>query len=171
MYTFFTIFGFLFISVASILIDYIYTAFSINKFTSFFYPIDGRTVLNEINITVLPIIVWAFVELPILANNPNFLIAIILNIIVSSAIIYEVKYGLLLINKRQKIIDVFAIISATLLGQTVSYMIFKSPALINSFDYSYIISIVGIVLLFIIHALITLRLPQIKKKKVYKDKR
>ena len=101
MYAFFTIFGFLFIVISSILTNYIYTVFSINKVTNFLYPTDGRNIIDEINITVLPIIVWGFVELPILGYNDNFIISILLNILVSCSIMYEIKYGFYLVLKKE----------------------------------------------------------------------
>ena len=41
-----------------------------------------------IYITVIPILVWSYIELPILGENPYFLLSVILNTCISSAIIY-----------------------------------------------------------------------------------
>lgn len=173
MYSFFTIFGFLFIIIASILINYIYNVFSVNKITNFLYPINGRNILNEINITVLPTIVWGFVELPILGSNSNFIFSIILNILVSCAIMYEIKYGSYIFLKKEKsYINIISIIVAVSIGQLVSYMILKSKPFINLNNTQYIISITGIILILIIHSLIILKIPNFKKNKPkYEEKR
>jgi len=173
MYTFFTIFGFVFIVIASILINYIYNVFSINKVTNYLYPTDGKNVLNEINITVLPIIVWGFVELPVLSGNSNFLIATILNILVACAIMYEIKYGIYVLFKTEsKFINIIAIIISTAFGQLISYMIFKSNPIIDFGNISYIISIIGIILLLGIHSTLILKTPLSKiKKEEYEEKR
>jgi len=166
VYTFFTIFGFLFIVIASILINYIYNVFSINKVTNYFYPTNGRNVLNEINITVLPIIVWGFVELPVLSDNSNFILSVILNILVACAIMYEIKYGIyVLLKKENKFVDIISIIVATTFGQLVSYMILKSNPIIDFGNISYIISIIGIILLLGIHSTLILKTPLSKIKK------
>lgn len=173
MYTFFTIFGFLFIVIASILINYIYNVFSINKVTNYFYPTNGRNVLNEINITVLPIIVWGFVELPVLSDNSNFILSVILNILVACAIMYEIKYGIyVLLKKENKFVDIISIIVATTFGQLVSYMILKSNPIIDFGNISYIISIIGILLLLILHSILILKYPIFRKKSdEYEEKR
>ncbi len=173
MYVFFTIFGFLFIVISSILINYIYKIFSINKITNYLYPTDGKSIINEINITVLPIIIWGFIELPILGSNDNFILSILLNILVSCSIIYEIKYGFYLILKKEsKFIDVISIIIATILGQSVSYMILKSNPFIKLDNIEYIISIVGMIFILILHSLIVLKIPNVKKQKEqYEEKR
>ena len=173
MYAFFTIFGFLFIVISSILTNYIYTVFSINKVTNFLYPTDGRNIIDEINITVLPIIVWGFVELPILGYNDNFIISILLNILVSCSIMYEIKYGFYLVLKKEiKFINIIAICLAAMLGQIVSYMILKSNPLIILNNIEYIVSIIGMIIILLLHSLIILKIPQIKKQKdKYEEKR
>lgn len=173
MYTFFSVFGFLFIVIASILINYIYNIFSINKVTNYLYPTDGRNILNEINITVLPIIVWGFVELPVLSGNSNFLISTILNIIVSCAIIYEIKFGIyILLKKDNKFIDIVSIITSTFFGQFISFMILKSKPIIEFGKITYVISISGIVILLLIHSFLILKYPLLKKdKNIYEEKR
>lgn len=174
MYTFFTVFGFIFIATATIAIDYIYKIFSINKITDFLYPTDGRNVLNEINLTVLPTIVWGFIELPVLGVNHNFIFSIILNIIISCSIMYEIKYGIsLILNKDNKIIDVLGIVLASFLGQVVSYMILKSKPILNIESGIFWISLLGIIILLIIHCIIIFNMPKlnIKQEIKYEDKR
>ena len=151
MYTFFTILGILFVITASVLINYIYKIFSINAITNFLHPTNGNRVINEINITVLPIILWSFIELPVLGKNDNFVFAVILNIIVSCAIMYEVKYGLYVVVKLENTFsEVLAIIMASVIGQGVAFMILKSMPFFNFTNFEYLISIISLIALFII---------------------
>ena len=122
---------------------------------------------------MLPIIVWGFVELPILGYNDNFIISILLNILVSCSIMYEIKYGFYLVLKKEiKFINIIAICLATMLGQIVSYMILKSNPLIILNNIEYIVSIIGMIIILLLHSLIILKIPQIKKQKdKYEEKR
>ena len=150
MYTFFTILGILFVITASVLINYIYKIFSINAITNFLHPTNGNRVINEINITVLPIILWSFIELPVLGKNDNFVFAVILNIIVSCAIMYEVKYGLYVVVKLENTFsEVLAIIMASVIGQGVAFMILKSMPFFNFTNFEYLISIISLIAIFI----------------------
>ena len=173
MYTFFTILGILFVITASVLINYIYKIFSINAITNFLHPTNGNRVINEINITVLPIILWSFIELPVLGKNDNFVFAVILNIIVSCAIMYEVKYGLYVVVKLENTFsEVLAIIMASVIGQGVAFMILKSMPFFNFTNFEYLISIISLIAIFIIHVCIVLEIPNFKKEKsTYEEKR
>lgn len=173
MYTFFTVFGVFFVIISSILINYIYNIFSINKVTSFLNPIDGRSILDEISLTILPIIVWSFIEIPVLGDNNNFLIAIILNIIVNCSIIYIMKYGIFVFfNQENNLITIISISIATILGYFVAFMVLKSHFLINLGHFSYFVSIIGMIILLTLHSLYILKKPSIKKEKTkYEEKR
>lgn len=149
MYLFFTIFGIIFVGSASTVLNYLYDIFSINKITQFFKPIEKST-WNEINITVLPTLIWACIALPILGSNTNFLIAILLNIFISCSIIYVVKYSIYLtLNKENSFINLIAIYIAVLVGQFVSFMILKIEPVISLNIW---ISIVGLIILLIAYA-------------------
>lgn len=123
MYLFFTICGFLFVTISSIIINYIYDIFPINKITIFLKPL-GKNFFNQINITIIPILLWSYIELPMLVTNKYFFLSILLNSFVSCIIIYIIKNSSYLINKKtENTIDSIAIIFATLFGQLIQYLI------------------------------------------------
>lgn len=174
MYSFFVVFGFFFVATASISINYIYRVFSINNVTNFLYPTDGRNVLYEINVTALPTIIWSFIELPVLGNNINFIISVILNIIIACSIMYIFKYGVFLIAKQENnFINNTSIIFASVIGQMVSYMVLKSKVIVDIGGYSYLVSIIGLLLLLLIHCIVIFDMPKlnIKKEVKYEEKR
>lgn len=122
MYLFFTLFGFLFIFLCSIGIYFIYEVFSINKVTNFLNP-TLDTTWNRINITVIPILIWGYIELPILGSNSYFLSALILNTCVSSSVMYVIRYGNLIFNdSSNKFVDIMSIFVGTILGQIIMYI-------------------------------------------------
>lgn len=158
MYAFFTIFGFIFISIFATITNYIYEIFSINKLTNFLNQVDSKGIWSKINVTILPILMWSLVGLPILGNNANYIISVIVNIIVSCAIIYEIRYGaILLTNKENEKINLISIYIATFIGQIVGFMILKMKPILSS---NYLISICGIILLLIIHTILIIRPPK-----------
>lgn len=160
MYTFFGMFGFIFISMFATLTNYIYDIFPMNKYTNFLYQLDNKGIWGKISVTVFPILLWSLVELPILGNNSNFLIGVIINILVSCAVIFEIKYGIgLLINKENNTINLISIYIATLIGQLVSYMIFKMDPF---FQGNHIMSILGMVLLLNLYIIVIIKPPKIE---------
>lgn len=123
MYLFFTLFGFLFIFLSSIGIYYIYEVFSINKVTNFLNP-TLDTTWNRINITIIPVLIWGFIELPILGSNSYFLMSLILNSCVSSAVMYVIRYGNLIFNASDsKFVDIMSMFVGTILGQVIAYIV------------------------------------------------
>ncbi len=143
MYLFFTLFGFLFVFLFSVGIYFIYEVFSINKVTNFLNP-TLDTTWNKINITVIPILIWGYIELPILGSNNYFLSALILNSCVSSSVMYVIRYGNLIFNdSSNKFVDIMSIFVGTILGQIISYIVL----LIGLGSHNGIwISIIGILL-------------------------
>ncbi len=165
MYAFFTIFGFIFVSIFATVTNYIYEIFPFNRFTNFLYQIDNKGIWSKINVTVLPILIWSLVGLPILGNNANFIVSVAVNIIISSAIIYEIRYGaLMLANKENDKINLISIYIGALIGQTISFMILKMQTL---WQGSYLISILGIIFMIAIHCLLIIKPP---KKGFFKGK-
>lgn len=135
MYIFFMVTGFIFTIGLSIVLNYLYSIFSINKITKFLHPTD-ETIFNQISIPIIPIILWSFIELPILGNNNFFLVGLILNIFLTSSIIYIIKYGYKLISpKESNIVAIIAILVSTFFGFIINYLsllIGKDGDLLNS---------------------------------------
>lgn len=122
MYLFFMISGFLFIIGSSILLNYIYDIFSINKITNFLKPREN-TIFNKIGLTIIPNIIWALIEIPIIGKNYYFIIGFLLNIFISSAVIYVIRYGYNLINKNEhNIVIIISILCGTFFGLVVNYL-------------------------------------------------
>ena len=168
MYIFFVVFGFLFVSASSTFLNYLYDIFPINKLTNFLQPIDNRSIWNKINVTILPIIIWSLIEFPILGENGNFILSVIVNIVLSCAVIYEIKYScMVFFNKENNTINLISIYVATLFGQAVTFMILKMKTF---FTGNYLISIVLLTLLIIIYIIISIHPPKTSFFKVIEKK-
>lgn len=123
MYLFFTICGFLFVSISGIIINYIYDLFPINRVTSFLKPLENN-VFNKINITLLPILLWSCIEFPLLVSNKYFFVSILANSFTSCVVMYIIKNSSYLINKRsEEVSDIIGIFIATFFGQLLQYLV------------------------------------------------
>ena len=157
MYLFFMITGFLFVTGLSILINYIYVIFSINKITKFLSPTEN-TIFNKIGITIIPSIIWSLIEIPMLGTNYYFLLGFILNIIISMSVIYVIKYGYNLINKNENnIVKIISIIGGTFFGFTVNYL---SLLIGIQRDSKLTTSLIGILLFTVFYILIKIFPPK-----------
>lgn len=122
MYLFFMITGFLFVVGASIVLNYLYEIFSINKFTEFLVP-TKNTVFNKISIVIIPNILWGLIELVMLGTNYYFLLGFLLNIFVSLCVTYVIKYGYKLIgNNDSNIVNIIAICVSCFFGFVINYI-------------------------------------------------
>ena len=157
MYLFFMITGFLFVTGLSILINYIYEIFSINKIKKFLSPTEN-TIFNKIGITIIPSIIWSLIEIPMLGTNYYFLLGFILNIIISMSVIYVIKYGYNLINKNENnIVKIISIIGGTFFGFTVNYL---SLLIGIQRDSKLTTSLIGILLFTVFYILIKIFPPK-----------
>ena len=157
MYLFFMITGFLFVTGLSVLINYIYEIFSINKITKFLSPTEN-TIFNKIGITIIPSIIWSLIEIPMLGTNYYFLLGFILNIIISMSVIYVIKYGYNLINKNENnIVKIISIIGGTFFGFTVNYL---SLLIGIQRDSKLTTSLIGILLFTVFYILIKIFPPK-----------
>ena len=157
MYLFFMITGFLFVTGLSILLNYIYEIFSINKITKFLSPTEN-TIFNKIGITIIPSIIWSLIEIPMLGTNYYFLLGFILNIIISMSVIYVIKYGYNLINKNENnIVKIISIIGGTFFGFTVNYL---SLLIGIQRDSKLTTSLIGILLFTVFYILIKIFPPK-----------
>lgn len=149
MYIFFMVAGFIFTIGLSIVLNYLYSIFSINKITKFLHPTD-ETIFNQISIPIIPIILWSFIELPILGNNNFFLVGLILNIFLTSSIMYIIKYGYKLISpKESNIVSIIAILVSTFFGFIINYLsllIGKDGDLLNSIIGLFVITVFYIII-------------------------
>lgn len=143
-----TIFGLVFTIGLSILINYIYSIYSINKITKFIKPTEDTT-FNNISVSFIPIVLWALIELPLLANNKYFSLGLALNLFITMAVSYIIKYGYTLIsNKESEIVNIIAICTSLIFGYIINYiclLIGKTSSIVHSIIG--IICIIGIYLL------------------------
>lgn len=122
MYLFFTLFGLIFVIGLSIVLNYIYSVFSINKVTKFLNPTEN-TIFNKISISLIPILIWSYIELPMLGDNFYFIIGLILNIFLNCSIVYIIKYGYSMLSEDEnEIVNVISIIIATIYGYVINYI-------------------------------------------------
>ena len=151
MYLYLTILGIFFITLSSIVINFIDTIFPSNKISYYLNP-PKKTAFNKTNTTILPIIIWNFISIPILGNNKLFLVSIITNIFVSCCIMYVIKYAMIVIfNKENPVVDIISIIISTIFGSITSYIIL----LINSSTQNYIkYSAIGLVIILVLYLII-----------------
>lgn len=139
MILFFMVFGFLFTLGSSIVLKFIYNVFSINRITNFLSPTDD-TVWGRVSISIIPILVWAFIEVPLLGSNDKFLIGLLANIFITCSVFYVVYYTYVLIFDREnKFIDVFSIVSSLIFGYIVNYI-----TLLIGGDVDIIYSLIGL---------------------------
>lgn len=155
--------GLVFTILFSIIIKNIYDVFSINKITEFLNPIED-TVFNRIGISILPIIIWGFVEILALGSFKYFVLGIVLNIIVNCCISYIIIYGHTYITEYEsKLFLIVVIIISSITGYAVNYLTLLIGG-IGNFTYS----VIGLLLLTVFYILIKLKKPNIlifKKQK------
>lgn len=155
MYLFFMISGFIFTILSSLILHYLYNIFSVNKLTEFLHP-NKETIFNQISIPLIPIIIWSFIELPILGNNKFFLLGLILNIFLTCAIMYIIKYGYKLISpKENDIINIIAIIISCFFGFIINYLL-----LLIGINGDLLHSIIGLLIITIFYILIKIFPPK-----------
>lgn len=157
MYLFFMISGFLFVIGISILLNYLYDLFSINKFTEFLSPTEN-TVFNKIGIVIIPNILWGLIEIILLGSNYYFILGFLLNIFVSMCIIYVVKFGYkLIVNKENNTVNIIAILCGTFFGFVINYLCLLIGINLNG---KLIYSVIGICLFIVFYVFIRLFPPK-----------
>lgn len=153
---FFTITGVVFTILSSIIIKNIYDMYPITKVTEFLKPTE-ETIFNRISTSVFPIIIWGIIETPVLGYNNFFILGLLLNIIINCAITYVIVYGHDLFSHDEgKIMPIFSIIIATLIGFLINYLtlfIGRYGDLTNS--------ILGMILIIILFVLIRVLKPNV----------
>ena len=153
---FFTITGFIFTVLSSIIIKNIYDLYPINKVTEFLKPTE-ETIFNKISTSVFPIILWAIIEVPVLGFNKYFLIGLLLNIIINCSISYIIMYGNELFSHHEgKTISTISIVIATSFGFLINYL----TLFVGKYGDIYN-SIIGLVLTIILFVLIRLLKPNV----------
>ncbi len=122
MYLFFMISGYLFVVGLSIVFNFLFELFPINKLTKFLSPLE-KTTFNKINIIIIPNILWSLIEIVILGNNKFFILGFILNVFISMCVMYVIKFGYdLIANRESNIVNVVAIFFSCFFGFFCNYI-------------------------------------------------
>ena len=157
MYLFFMVTGFLFVVGFSVVLNFLYEIFSINRFTEFLSP-TTNTVFNKISIVIIPNILWSLIELVLLGNNYYFVLGFLLNIIVSLCVMYVIKYGYkLVVNTDSNIVNIVAIFVSCFFGFVINYLCLLIGV---SRDINPLYSILGVIIFIILFVLIKLFPPK-----------
>lgn len=156
MYLFFMIAGFIFTVLSSIIILQTYNIFSITKLTKFIYPTKD-TIFNNIGTSIIPILLWGYIEIAILSTNSYFLIGLCLNIFLNCAISYIIIYGYSLIsNKENTTIQIVSLIAANFFGYSINYL----SLLIGGSISNLLINIIGILAITVFYIIIKIYPPK-----------
>lgn len=125
---FFTLFGAIFICTFVTGTYYIYDSFPMNKITNLLHPLNHGTWC-KINHAVLPILIWATIELPILGNHQNFILSIILSIFLSCSTMYVFVIGEnILFHRETKLVNLLSRYIGIILSQIICYLLFAIPS-------------------------------------------
>lgn len=160
---FFAITGTIFTILSSIIIKNLYDMYPINKVTEFIKPTE-ETIFNKISTSILPLIIWSIIEVPVIGYNSNFLLGLLLNITINCSLTYIIIYGHSLLGSEEgKILSITSIIIASIMGFMINYL----TLFVGHMGYL-LNSIIGIILLIALFTTIRMLKPNIlifKKEK------
>lgn len=155
MYLFFMIFGYIFTVLSAIIINQTYNIFPINKLTKFIHPTEN-TIFNKISTSIIPIILWSFIEIIILGTNKCYILGIVLNIFLNCSISYIIIYGYSLISKEESlVVQIISILVSNFFGYCINYL-----CLLIGKDTDMLISIISILILTGIYIIIKIYPPK-----------
>lgn len=155
MYLFFTLFGLIFVIGMSIVLNYIYTVFSINKITKFLNPTEN-SIFNKVSICLIPILIWSFIEVPILGDNFYFIIGLVLNIFLNCSMTYIIKFGYSMISEDEnEIVNIISIIVASIYGYVINYI-----CLLIGREGNLTSSIIGLLVITVFYVIIKINPPK-----------
>ena len=156
MEIFFAVFGFFFVSIFATVTNYLYEFFPYNNFFKIIHSLE-EGIFNKINILILPIIIWTMIELPLLGNKNLLFLSLLLNITISSAIVYVIKYGMFgLFEKVGNTVNLISIYIGAFVGQFISFLIIS----ISNSNLNVFIAITEVLIILILYILIMLFPPR-----------
>lgn len=127
-------YGFLFISILGTILHFTYEWSNHNKYVSLFSAVN-ESAWEHMKLLVFPSLVWMLIEVPFIGNNPNFLTAKAVSLVIMVSLIpfmfYLFKY---LFKKSILIVDILIFYIAVGIGQYLSYLILnidKLPSFLN----------------------------------------
>lgn len=157
MLIFFELLGFLFIGSCALLFHYVDYFFKPNKFTDILST-NNDSIWENLKVVILPIILWAFIELPAISANKNILLAKCAQLFITMALLFVIYYSSqVLLKKKSPVIKGIAIYAGSLLGAFTSYMILSCNTLIAA---NLIVTVCVLVIFIIIYVILSLVPPK-----------
>ena len=158
MYLFYLVFGFIFISIISLITNNIYYFYSINDFTRFLKPTE-KTLYNDIGINIMPILLWNLFAVPLLGEYIYFGLGTILNIFVSCLVMYIfINISDLFDKEKYNIFESIFILIAVMLGQLINVLVIKIS---NGYTISPFVSFAILVILIVLFFIFRVAPPKI----------
>jgi hypothetical protein len=155
---FFELLGFLFISSCALLFHYVDYFFKPNKFTDILST-NNDSIWENLKVVVLPIILWTFIELPAVSTNKNVLLATIIKLFITMALLFVIYYSSqVILKKKPPLLKGIAIYVASFIGSITAYMILSMKTVI---DVNLIVTISILVIFIIIYLVLSLVPPKI----------
>ena len=147
-------YGFLFISIFGSLSHFLYNWSNENKYAAVFFAVN-ESVWEHMKLVVFPVFVWIIIEIPFLYDNPNFIVAKFLSLIIMLILIPSLYYLYIFLFKKHNVIfSIFEFLLSIALGQYISYIVLKSNSISNIYSYISLILLIIIFSYFLIATLI-----------------
>ena len=148
------LYGFLFISIVGTILHFVYDWSNHDKYVSIFGAVN-ESVWEHMKLVVFPSLVWLLIEIPFVGNNPNFLLAKCISLIVMILLIPTLFYLLKYIFKKVIfIVDILIFYVSVGLGQYFSYLILSKEAVSGIYNYISLVIMIIIYGYFLIATLI-----------------
>ena len=147
-------YGFLFISLLGTILHFVYDWSNHNKYVGVFSAVN-ESVWEHMKLVVFPSLIWLLIEIPFIGDNPNFILAKSISLIVMTIFIptafYLLKY---LFVKLPFVIDILIFYVAVGFGQYLSYIILNIPKVSSVYNYISLIIMIIIYGYFLIATII-----------------
>ncbi len=146
--------GFLFISLFGTLGHFIYEWTNHNKYASIIFAVNEST-WEHMKLVVFPSLIWIFVEIPFLYNNPNFITAKFISLITMLILIPVLFYIYKLFFKGHSLIySIIEFLISIAAGQYYGYLVLHGEALSPIYNYISLILLILIIGYFLVATLI-----------------
>ncbi len=150
----FEFWGFIFISIVGTILHFAYDWSNHDKYISLLSSVN-ESIWEHMKLVVFPSLIWLLIEVPFIGNNPNFLtakcISLIVMVLVIPTLFYLFKY---IFKKNILIVDILIFYVAVGLGQYLSYLFLGINDLPYIFNYFSVLIMIGIYGYFLIATII-----------------
>lgn len=130
-----TVLGFIFITITGTLLHFAYEWSGQNKLVALIAAVNEST-WEHMKIAAIPALVWSIVEIPLLWQHPNFIVARLVAVATILLAIPLIFYGYkLFAGKNVLALDIALFVASIGLGQWLSARVLKSAPVPVSFTY------------------------------------